>query len=93
MVKDELQFKFFVLFVSELDEEESEKRRAECVSNMKELENQFLKLKEELIQEKLSLVEKKLQEIDNGTAKEYTIPLTQLKENMDMRISIASKVV
>ena len=57
---------------------------------MKELEAQFIKLKDELIQEKFSIIDKKLYEIEKETAKEYTVPLLKLKENMEMKTSIAS---
>jgi hypothetical protein len=77
----------------ELDEEESEKRRINCVADMKELENQFLKLKEDLINEKFTVIDKKLFEIENETAKEYTVPLLKLKENMEMKISIACEFI
>ena len=74
-----------------MDEEESEKRRTDCVADMKELENQFLKLKEDLINEKFTVIDKKLFEIENEIAKEYTVPLLKLKENMEMKISIACR--
>jgi hypothetical protein len=60
---------------------------------MKELESQFLKLKDELIQEKYSLIDKKLLDIENETAKEYTVPLLKLKESMEMKISIACEFI
>lgn len=60
---------------------------------MKELETQFLKLKEDLINEKLAVIDKKLYEIENETAKEYTVPLLKLKENMEAKISVACELI
>lgn len=75
---------------SEIDEESSENRRIECINEMKELESQYNKLKDDLVQAKLNMIEKKLVEIENETAKDYTIPLLKLKENMEMKINIAT---
>lgn len=37
------------------------------------------------------MIEKKLQDIENETAKEYAIPLARLKQNMEMKLKVASK--
>ena len=50
-----------------------------------------MKLKEELIQEKLDLIDKKLAEIENESAREYTMPLSKLREAKDMKIEVASE--
>lgn len=73
----------------EVDEDEFERRRADCLSDMKELETLFNKLKETLIAEKQILVEQKLKEIDDETAEEYTVPLQKLKQNMEIKIKLA----
>ena len=76
----------------EVDEDEYEMRRATCLADMKELEAQFLKLKEELIGEKQILVEQKLREIVDETAEEYTIPLHKLKQIMEIKIKLTSRL-
>jgi hypothetical protein len=58
---------------------------------MKELELQFAKLKEELINEKQVLVDQKLKEIEDETAEEFTGQLQKLKNNMDTKIRLASR--
>jgi hypothetical protein len=75
---------------SEIDEEQTESRRVECMTTIKDLEIQFQKLKEELIEEKLRLVETKLQEIETETAREFQMPVNKLKENMNLRLSVSN---
>jgi hypothetical protein len=77
----------------EVDEDEFDSRRAICVADMKELESQFLKLKEELIYEKQMLIEQKLKEIENETAEEYTNPAFKLKQNMEIKIKLTSMIL
>ena len=59
---------------------------------MKELELQFAKLKEELINEKQMLVDQKLKEIEEETAEEFTGQLQKLKNNRDNKIRLACKI-
>ena len=59
---------------------------------MKELEAQFLKLKEEYINEKQLLIDQKLKEIEEETAEEFVIPLQKFKQNMDMRLNLTSNL-
>jgi hypothetical protein len=77
----------------EVDEDEFDSRRAICIADMKELETQFLKLKEELIYEKQMLIEQKLKEIEDETAEEYTTPSLKLKQNMEIKIKLTSKTL
>ena len=79
----------FCFFLSEVDEDEFDRRRAACTTDMKELEQLFNKLKEALISEKQTLIEQKLNEIENETAEEFTVPLQKLKQNMDIKIKLA----
>lgn len=74
----------------EVDEDEFDSRRAICIADMKELESQFLKLKEELIYEKQMLIEQKLKEIEDESAEEYTTPSLKLKQNMEIKIKLTS---
>jgi hypothetical protein len=77
--------------LTEVDEDEFDRRRIACTNDMKELENLFSKLKEALINEKQILIEQKLKEIDEETAEEFTIPLQKLKQNMEIKIKLACK--
>ena len=75
----------------EVDEDEFDHRRAACIADMKELELQYSKLKEELINERNKMVNKKLKEIEDETAEEFTKPLKQLQMNIDFKIKLTSK--
>ena len=85
-------FLFLLLFIEEVDEDEFDSRRAECVSDMKELESQFMKLKEELVNEKLLLIDQKLKEIEDESAEEYTVPCQKLKQNMELKLKLTSTI-
>jgi hypothetical protein len=58
---------------------------------MKELETQFLKLKEELLNEKQNLIDQKLKEIEEEKADEYVIPVQNLKANMEFKVKLARR--
>ncbi len=60
---------------------------------MKELETQFLKLKEELLNEKQNLIDQKLKEIEEEKADEYVIPMQNLKANMEFKVKLARKLI
>uniref|UniRef100_H2MMA5 BRMS1 like transcriptional repressor b n=1 Tax=Oryzias latipes TaxID=8090 RepID=H2MMA5_ORYLA len=74
---------------SEMDDEDCERRRVECLDEMTTLEKQFTDLKEQLYKERLSQVEVKLQEVMAGCAQEYLEPLANLQENMQIRTKVA----
>uniref|UniRef100_A0A3B3ULG0 BRMS1 like transcriptional repressor b n=1 Tax=Poecilia latipinna TaxID=48699 RepID=A0A3B3ULG0_9TELE len=74
---------------SEMDDEDCERRRMECLDEMTTLEKQFTDLKEQLYKERLSQVEIKLQEVMAGCAQEYLEPLANLQENMQIRTKVA----
>uniref|UniRef100_A0A1A8F774 Breast cancer metastasis-suppressor 1-like b n=1 Tax=Nothobranchius korthausae TaxID=1143690 RepID=A0A1A8F774_9TELE len=74
---------------SEMDDEDCERRRMECLDEMTTLEKQFTDLKEQLYKERLSQVEVKLQEVMAGCAQEYLEPLATLQENMQIRTKVA----
>ena len=57
---------------------------------MKEIESQFIKLKEELIKERFDIIEQKAKEIDDETAEEFTIPLSKLKQSHEIKIKLSS---
>ncbi|XP_078418888.1 breast cancer metastasis-suppressor 1-like protein-A isoform X2 [Cetorhinus maximus] len=74
---------------SEMDDEDCERRRTECLDEMSNLEKQFTDLKEQLYRERLSQVEAKLEEVIAGKAPEYLEPLAALQENMQIRTKVA----
>lgn len=74
---------------SDMDEEECELRRTECLYDMHDLEKQFSDLKENLYRERISQIESKLKEVHLGVAPEYLIPLGELQENMRIRTQVA----
>uniref|UniRef100_A0A3P8RTS3 BRMS1 like transcriptional repressor b n=1 Tax=Amphiprion percula TaxID=161767 RepID=A0A3P8RTS3_AMPPE len=67
---------------SEMDEEDCERRRMECLDEMSNLEKQFTDLKDQLYRERLSQVNSKLAEVEAGRAAEYLEPLAVLLENI-----------
>lgn len=76
---------------SELDEEECERRKTECLDDMADLEKQFSDLKEVLYKERMGQVDHKLEEVRAGRAAEYLNPLSQLQENMRIRTEVAGE--
>ncbi|XP_070698248.1 breast cancer metastasis-suppressor 1-like protein-A [Pempheris klunzingeri] len=74
---------------SEMDEEDCERRRTECLDEMSNLEKQFTDLKDQLYRERLSQVNSKLAEVEAGRAAEYLEPLAVLLENMQVRTKVA----
>uniref|UniRef100_A0A672FTD5 BRMS1 like transcriptional repressor b n=1 Tax=Salarias fasciatus TaxID=181472 RepID=A0A672FTD5_SALFA len=74
---------------SEMDEEDCERRRMECLDEMSNLEKQFNDLKDQLYRERLSQVNNKLAEVEAGRAAEYLEPLAVLLENMQVRTKVA----
>uniref|UniRef100_A0AAY4D6W7 Breast cancer metastasis-suppressor 1-like protein-A n=1 Tax=Denticeps clupeoides TaxID=299321 RepID=A0AAY4D6W7_9TELE len=74
---------------SEMDDEDCERRRMECLDEMTNLERQFTDLKDQLYKERLNQVDLKLQEVMAGSAPEYLEPLANLQENMQIRTKVA----
>ncbi|XP_070215510.1 breast cancer metastasis-suppressor 1 isoform X1 [Bos mutus] len=74
---------------SEMDEEDCERRRSECVSEMMDLEKQFSELKEKLFRERLSQLRVRLEEVGAERAPEYTEPLGGLQRSLKIRIQVA----
>ncbi|XP_035680397.1 breast cancer metastasis-suppressor 1-like protein isoform X6 [Branchiostoma floridae] len=88
---DESSAGLFFCF-AELDEEDCDRRRTECMADMADLERQFTDLKEQLYRERMSQIEAKLEEAKMGCAPEYVEPLTQLRVNMQTRTEVAGIV-
>uniref|UniRef100_A0A8C9STI2 BRMS1 transcriptional repressor and anoikis regulator n=1 Tax=Scleropages formosus TaxID=113540 RepID=A0A8C9STI2_SCLFO len=76
-------------YLSEMDDEDCERRRLECLHEMSDLEKQFLELKDKLFRERLSQVKMKLDEVIAGRAAEYKEPLAVLHKNMQLRTEVA----
>ncbi|XP_061424413.1 breast cancer metastasis-suppressor 1-like protein [Lethenteron reissneri] len=74
---------------SDMNEEDYERRRTECLSEMSDLERQFSDLKEQLYRERISQVDAKLEEVKTGKASEYLEPLASLQQNMQIRTEVA----
>ncbi|KAK6466377.1 breast cancer metastasis-suppressor 1-like protein [Huso huso] len=74
---------------SEMDDEDCERRRIECLDEMSDLEKQFMDLKEKLFKERLNQVKAKLEEVIAGTATEYIEPVAALQKNMKIRTEVA----
>uniref|UniRef100_A0A4W5L0L6 BRMS1 like transcriptional repressor b n=1 Tax=Hucho hucho TaxID=62062 RepID=A0A4W5L0L6_9TELE len=66
----------------EMDDEDCERRRGECLDKMSDLEKQ-------LFRERLNQVKVKLDEVLTGKAGEYREPLARLKHNMTLRTQVA----
>ncbi|XP_059004153.1 breast cancer metastasis-suppressor 1 isoform X3 [Mustela nigripes] len=74
---------------SEMDDEDYERRRSECVNEMLDLEKQFSELKEKLFRERLSQLRARLEEVGAERAPEYTEPLGGLQRSLKIRIQVA----
>lgn len=74
---------------SEMDDEDYERRRSECLNEMLDLEKQFSELKEKLFRERLSQLRVRLEEVGAERAPEYTEPLGGLQQSLRIRIEVA----
>uniref|UniRef100_A0A8C4RJH7 Breast cancer metastasis-suppressor 1 homolog n=1 Tax=Erpetoichthys calabaricus TaxID=27687 RepID=A0A8C4RJH7_ERPCA len=74
---------------TEMDDEDCERRRLECLDEMSDLEKHFLDLKDKLFKEKLNQVRTKLEEVIAEKAIEYIEPLAALQKNMKIRTEVA----
>ncbi|KAL7978270.1 hypothetical protein Chor_014809, partial [Crotalus horridus] len=78
---------------SEMNDEDYERRRAECVDEMLDLEKQFSEIKEKLFKERLNQVKAKLEDVMSGKAAEYLNPLAVLQNHMQIQIEVAGKAL
>ncbi|CAL8326531.1 unnamed protein product [Lota lota] len=74
---------------SEMDDEDCERRRGECLDEMTDLEKQFHDLKDKLFRERVSQVKERLEEVLTGRAGDYRERLTSLQGNMQLRTQVA----
>uniref|UniRef100_A0A665TDN2 BRMS1 transcriptional repressor and anoikis regulator n=1 Tax=Echeneis naucrates TaxID=173247 RepID=A0A665TDN2_ECHNA len=79
----------FTFLCEEMDDEDCERRRGECLDEMLDLEKQFQELKEKLFRERQNQVKVKLDEVLTGKAGEYREPLTALQNSMQIRTQVA----
>lgn len=75
-----------------MDEAEAEERRAQYLTDMGELENQFSDLKEQLYKERIEQIEKQLEQVTHNEANEYTGPLKRLEDNHHIRIDVCTNL-
>merc|ERR1711860_450520 len=75
---------------SDMDVEECEKKRAQYIEDLTELENQFSVLREQLYRERSTQISAKLEEVKAGRATEYLQPLEELQINMKNRMEVSS---
>nr|XP_014347788.1 PREDICTED: breast cancer metastasis-suppressor 1 [Latimeria chalumnae] len=74
---------------SEMDDEDCERRRTECLDEMSDLEKQFTDIKETLFKERVNQVKTQLEEVISGEAADYLKPLAVLQKNMKVRTKVA----
>lgn len=74
---------------SEMDEDECERRRVECMDNLMDIEKQFYVVKEQLYKERIAQIDTKLIEVKGGKSEEYLIPLQALKDAMKTKMEVA----
>ncbi|XP_063172864.1 breast cancer metastasis-suppressor 1 [Candoia aspera] len=74
---------------SEMNDEDYERRRVECMNQMLDLEKQFSEIKEKLFKERLNQVKAKLEDVMSGKAVEYLDPLAVLQNHMQIQIEVA----
>ncbi|XP_053204577.1 breast cancer metastasis-suppressor 1-like protein [Panonychus citri] len=74
---------------SDLDEEECDRLKGEHINEMMDLERQFVALKEQLYMERITQVDKKLEEIKAGIAQEYLGPVDELHHQLEVRVKVA----
>lgn len=74
---------------TEMDEEECDRRKCEYLNEMADLEKQFMAIKEQLYLERLTQVDKKLEEVRAGRSSEYLHPLEELQDNMRVRSEVS----
>ncbi|CAH1174031.1 unnamed protein product [Phaedon cochleariae] len=74
---------------SEMDESECDSRRNTLLQHVQDLESQFGQLREQLYRERMSQVEIQLAEVKTGKSKDYLVALSELQENMRVRIEVA----
>ncbi|XP_037935924.1 breast cancer metastasis-suppressor 1-like protein [Teleopsis dalmanni] len=74
---------------SEMDMSEIERRRAESLSVIANLECQFQTLREQYYLERIKQLEQQLNAVRNGTSEEYLQPLNELEKVLHNRVEVA----
>ena len=80
-------------YVTYLSFQECEKKRAQYIEDLTELENQFSVLREQLYRERSTQISAKLEEVKAGRATEYLQPLEELQINMKNRLEVGSTLL
>ncbi|XP_076442268.1 breast cancer metastasis-suppressor 1-like protein isoform X2 [Babylonia areolata] len=74
---------------SEMDEEECDRRKTECMDDLNELTHQFCKLKDQLFNEREAQIEHKLRELERETDPDYLTRLAELERSRIVRLQVA----
>ncbi|XP_076463907.1 breast cancer metastasis-suppressor 1-like protein [Babylonia areolata] len=74
---------------SDMDSEECDRRKTECMDDMTELSEQFCKIKDQFFSERESMIDQKLKDIEDGKEPEYLSRVNCLEENRKQRIHVA----
>ncbi|KAK7104309.1 breast cancer metastasis-suppressor 1-like protein [Littorina saxatilis] len=74
---------------TEMDEDECDRRKTECMDDLSELSHQFCKLKDQLFNEREAQIELKMKELDRGTEPDYLNRLADLDQNRKHRLQVA----
>ena len=72
----------------DIDDEEADRLKGEMITEMTDLEKQFLALREQLYYERLNRVEEKLNQVKAGKSSDYMQPLEELEENLKVRTEV-----
>nr|CAB3226250.1 breast cancer metastasis-suppressor 1-like protein-A [Phallusia mammillata] len=74
---------------SELDEEECNRRRSQCIGEMTTIEKQFMDIRDQLYRERHTQITKKLNEVNSGTAPEYLQQVQALEKSKQIRLQVS----
>ncbi|XP_078491979.1 breast cancer metastasis-suppressor 1-like protein [Ciona intestinalis] len=74
---------------SELDEEDCNRRRSQCLDEMSTIEKQFMDIRDQLYRERHTQIMQKLEEVKAGTAPEYLQQLLVLETNKQVRMQVS----
>lgn len=77
---------------SELDEEDCNRIRSQCLDEMSTIEKQFTDIRDQLYKERHSQITCKLKEVGSEIASEYLNPYNILKEGKETRIEVCERL-
>nr|XP_039262984.1 breast cancer metastasis-suppressor 1-like protein-A [Styela clava] len=77
---------------SELDEEDCDRIRSQCLDEMSTIEKQFTDIRDQLYKERHSQITSKLKEVESEIAVEYLNPYQILSRNKQNRIEVCERL-